>query len=594
MNPQLQTPLGKYKAIFAGSYLVGAMALGILQLMTGKSVTLLGLLIVPGSAAVTLYFFAGDQRRGLDLLERLALRRFGLWLVGVMSLIGGLIIKRVYDHQLMNQLFHRTMPLWFLVLVIVVALVMAWVGMWLVYSVVNDRYLPEAAASAPSGRSLAGNSQQDPPLEKQRVLVIGSGGREHALAWKLAQSKRVSEVLVAPGNAGTAREAKCRNVDVATTDIDGLVALVRRENVNLTVVGPEGPLVAGIVDQFRTLGLRIFGPTAAAAQLEGSKAFAKDFLARHKIPTGYYQVFDDVELALAHVRDIGAPIVIKADGLAAGKGVVVAMNLWEAEDAIQDMLQGNVFGAAGSRVVIEEFLEGEEASFIAIVDGKNILPMATSQDHKRVRDGDTGPNTGGMGAYSPAPVVTEEVHKRIMREVLEPTVRGMAADGVPFTGFLYAGLMIDDSGAPKVIEFNVRFGDPETQPVLMRLQSDLLGLLEAAVDQRLNYLGARWNPRPALGVVMAAANYPDTPRTGDVIRGLEASLPMDAKIFHAGTKLVDGQAVTAGGRVLCVCALGQTVAEAQMQAYEVVDRVGWDGEFHRKDIGWRAIARERA
>jgi phosphoribosylamine--glycine ligase len=426
-----------------------------------------------------------------------------------------------------------------------------------------------------------------------KVLVIGSGGREHALAWKLAQSPRIDEVLVAPGNAGTAREDKCRIVAIAASDLDALLALVRSESVALTVVGPEGPLVAGIVDKFRAAGQRIFGPTAAAAQLEGSKAFAKDFLARHGIPTGYYQVFDDVELALDHVRDVGAPIVIKADGLAAGKGVIVAMTVDEAEDAIRDMLDGNVFGAAGSRVVIEQFLAGEEASFIAIVDGGSALPMATSQDHKRVGDGDTGPNTGGMGAYSPAPVVTPEVHARVMREIIEPTVRGMAADGHPFTGFLYAGLMIDAGGAPKVIEFNVRFGDPETQPVLMRLRSDLLDLLEAAVDGALADVAADWDPRPALGVVMAAAPYPEAPRTGDLIRGLDAPAPADSKIFHAGTQLVDGQALTAGGRVLCACALGASVAEAQQRAYAAAAQVSWPGEFHRHDIGWRAIARER-
>src|SRR6478609_9294130 len=375
-----------------------------------------------------------------------------------------------------------------------------------------------------------------------KVLVIGSGGREHALAWKIAQSPRVDEVLVAPGNAGTVSEAKCRNVGVDAKDIEGLLALVERQGVTLTVVGPEGPLVAGVVDRFRAAGHRIFGPTAAAAQLEGSKAFAKDFLARHGIPTAHYAVHTDVDAALAYVRDKGAPIVIKADGLAAGKGVIVAMTLAEAEAAITDMLAGNAFGAAGARVVIEEFLAGEEASFISIVDGTNALPMATSQDHKRVGDGDTGPNTGGMGAYSPAPVVTQEVHNRIMREVVEPTVRGMIEDGIPFTGFLYAGLMIDQSGAPKVIEFNVRFGDPETQPVMMRLQSDLLPLLEAAVDARLAGVGAQWDPRPCVGVVMAAQNYPGTPRSGDEISGLDAAASPDSKVFHAGTKL-DGEKV---------------------------------------------------
>ncbi len=425
-----------------------------------------------------------------------------------------------------------------------------------------------------------------------KVLVIGSGGREHALAWKLAQSPRVSEVLVAPGNAGTATEGRCRNVAVQANDIDGLIALVRDEGVAVTVVGPEGPLVAGVVDRFRAEGLRVFGPTAAAAQLEGSKAFAKDFLARHGIPTAYYSVHTEIETALAYLRDKGAPIVVKADGLAAGKGVIVAMTLQEAEDAVRDMLSGNAFGSAGARVVIEEFLDGEEASFISMVDGRTALPMATSQDHKRVGDGDTGPNTGGMGAYSPAPVVTPEVHARVMREVVEPTVRGMAADGVPFTGFLYAGLMIDANGAPKVIEFNVRFGDPETQPVMMRLQSDLLDLIEAAIDGRLDGVDATWDPRPSLGVVMAAEGYPGTPRLGDVINTWDVPDVPGTKIFHAGTRIESEHAVTAGGRVLCVCALGETVAEAQRLAYAEVAGISWRGEFHRHDIGWRAIARE--
>ncbi|KFN47203.1 phosphoribosylamine--glycine ligase [Arenimonas malthae CC-JY-1] len=426
-----------------------------------------------------------------------------------------------------------------------------------------------------------------------KVLVIGSGGREHALAWKLAQSARVTEVLVAPGNAGTATEAKCRNVDIAATDIDALLNLVETDGVALTVVGPEAPLVRGVVDRFREAGQPIFGPTAAAAQLEGSKAYAKDFLARHRIPTAYYAVFEDAQLALQHVRDHGAPIVIKADGLAAGKGVVVAMTLAEAEAAITDMLEGNAFGDAGSRVVVEEFLEGEEASFISMVDGRFALPMATSQDHKRVGDADTGPNTGGMGAYSPAPVVTPEVHARIMREVVEPTVRGMIADGVPFTGFLYAGLMIAPDGSPKVIEFNVRFGDPETQPVMLRLRSDLLDLVEAAIAGRLEKVQAEWDPRPSLGVVMAAENYPGTPRTGDVIAGLGTDPGPGAKVFHAGTAMKNGQVVTAGGRVLCACALGDSVADAQRRAYAAADNIHWDGCFYRSDIGWRAIEREQ-
>ncbi|WP_313495141.1 phosphoribosylamine--glycine ligase [Stenotrophomonas sp.] len=426
-----------------------------------------------------------------------------------------------------------------------------------------------------------------------KLLVIGSGGREHALAWKLAQSPRVSEVIVAPGNAGTATEGKCRNVAIKVTDIEGLLKLAQDEAVGLTVVGPEVPLVLGVVDRFRQAGLRIFGPTTAAAQLEGSKAFAKDFLARHGIPTAYYAVHTEVDSALAYLHEKGAPIVIKADGLAAGKGVIVAMTMEEAEAAVHDMLSGNAFGDAGARVVIEEFLEGEEASFISMVDGRIALPMATSQDHKRVGDGDTGPNTGGMGAYSPAPVVTPDVHARVMREVVEPTVAGMIADGVPFTGFLYAGLMIDASGAPKVIEFNVRFGDPETQPVMLRLQSDLVDLVEAAIDGALAGVEAQWDPRPSLGVVLAAKPYPETPITGDVISGLD-DVPASAKVFHAGTALdADGNVVSAGGRVLCVAALGDSVGDAQQHAYAGVARIHWANEFHRNDIGWRAIAREQ-
>ncbi|TDK22701.1 phosphoribosylamine--glycine ligase [Luteimonas aestuarii] len=425
-----------------------------------------------------------------------------------------------------------------------------------------------------------------------KLLVIGSGGREHALAWKLAQSPRVGEVIVAPGNAGTAREPKCRNAPVHAHDLDGLLRLARDEDIALTVVGPEVPLVAGVVDRFRAAGLRIFGPTAAAARLEGSKAFAKDFLARHGIPTAYYGVFTEVEPALAYLRDKGAPIVVKADGLAAGKGVIVAMTLADAESAVRDMLAGNAFGEAGARVVIEEFLDGEEASFISMVDGRTALPMATSQDHKRVGDGDTGPNTGGMGAYSPAPVVTPEVHARVMREVVEPTVAGMAADGTPFTGFLYAGLMIDASGAPRVIEFNVRFGDPETQPIMLRLQSDLLDLVEAAIDGRLDTIDAQWDPRPSLGVVMAAEGYPGAARIGDTINAWDAPPVEDTKVFHAGTRIEGDHVVTAGGRVLCVCAIGDTVADAQRKAYAEVAGISWPGEFHRHDIGWRAIDRE--
>jgi len=429
-----------------------------------------------------------------------------------------------------------------------------------------------------------------------RLLIIGAGGREHALAWKLAQSPRVAEVLVAPGNAGTAYESKCRNVAVKADDLDGLIALAKAEQVDLTVVGPEVPLVAGIVDRFEVAGLRIFGPRAAAAQLEGSKAFAKAFLHRHQIPTAVHAVHTDLDAALAYVREQGAPIVIKADGLAAGKGVIVAMTLAEAETAVREMLADNAFGQAGARVVIEEYLEGEEASFIVIADGRNrtALPMATSQDHKRVGEGDTGPNTGGMGAYSPAPVVTPAVHARIMREIIEPTIAGMANDGMPFTGFLYAGLMIDPGGAAKVIEFNVRFGDPETQPVLMRLESDLLDLIEAALDGRLHATRAEWDPRPALGVVMASRDYPHTPVTGEIITGLEC-VPDTVKVFHAGTTLdAEGRTLSAGGRVLCVTALGEDVQHAQQSALAGVVAINWPHAFYRCDIGWRAITRDNS
>ncbi len=424
-----------------------------------------------------------------------------------------------------------------------------------------------------------------------KVLVIGSGGREHALAWKLAQSARVDEVLVAPGNAGTATEPGVRNVDVAATDLDGLLALARVEGVALTVVGPEGPLVLGIVDRFRAAGLACFGPGRIAAQLEGSKAFTKDFLARHNIPTARYAVFTGLDRALAYVRQHGAPIVIKADGLAAGKGVVVALTLGDAEQALRDMLGAHSLGDASARVVIEEFLEGEEASYIVIADGTHALPMATSQDHKRVGDADTGPNTGGMGAYSPAPVVTPEVERRILDEVIGPTLAGMAAEGAPFTGFLYAGLMIDRDGAPKVIEFNVRFGDPETQPIMMRLRSDLVDLVEAALDGRIAAAKADWDPRPAIGVVMAAHGYPAKVRTGDVIEGLGHDPGHDAKVFHAGTREHDGHVVTAGGRVLTVCALGADILAARERAYAAIRMLRFDGGFHRRDIGHRALAR---
>ncbi|MDM7322182.1 MAG: phosphoribosylamine--glycine ligase [Gammaproteobacteria bacterium] len=424
-----------------------------------------------------------------------------------------------------------------------------------------------------------------------KILVIGSGGREHALAWKLAQSPRVAKVYVAPGNAGTAREAKCENIDIQATDIPALFAFACDRAIDLTVVGPEAPLAAGVVDTFRDGGLRIFGPTREAAQLESSKAFAKDFLTRHRIPTAEYRVFTELNPALDYIHDRGAPIVIKADGLAAGKGVVVAMTQTEASHAVRDMLGGQ-FGQAGARVVIEEFLDGEEASFICMVDGQNILPIATTQDHQRRDDGDTGPKTGGMGAYSPAPVVTPAIEARIMREIMEPTVRGMALDGLPYTGFLYAGLMIDRMGNPKVLEFNCRFGDPETQPIMMRLKSDLVELLEAGIDGRLDAVGAAWDPRVALSVVMAASGYPGEIRTGDAIDGLDTPQPEYVKVFHAGTRLDDaGRVVTAGGRVLSVTALGETVHEAQQRAYSAVDTIRFAGGFCRRDIGWRAIQR---
>ena len=424
------------------------------------------------------------------------------------------------------------------------------------------------------------------------ILIIGSGGREHALAWKVAQDPRIIKVFVAPGNAGTATEAKCENVAIDVLALEQLADFAAA-NVSLTIVGPEVPLVAGVVDLFRSRNLRCFGPTKGAAQLEGSKAFTKDFLARHQIPTADYQNFTEVEPALAYLQKVGAPIVIKADGLAAGKGVIVAMTLIEAEDAVRDMLAGNAFGEAGSRVVIEEFLDGEEASFIVMVDGKNVLPMATSQDHKRVGNGDSGPNTGGMGAYSPAPVVTPAVHQRVMDEVIWPTVKGMAAEGNVYTGFLYAGLMIDKAGNPKVIEFNCRFGDPETQPVMLRLQSSLVLLIEAAEAQALDKVEAQWDPRPSLGVVLAAGGYPADYAKGDVINGLENAAALPGKVFHAGTALQDGKIVTSGGRVLCATGMGDSVLAAQQQAYALAEQISWNDCFYRDDIGYRAIARER-
>ena len=426
-----------------------------------------------------------------------------------------------------------------------------------------------------------------------KVLIIGGGGREHALAWKAAQSPMVDRVYVAPGNAGTAAEPDMENVAVGAEDIDGLLAFARDHDVGLTIVGPELPLVAGVVDAFKAAGLRCFGPSRGAAQLEGSKSFTKDFLARHGIPTAAYRTFTEIESALAYLRERGAPIVIKADGLAAGKGVIVAMTPADAEAAVRDMLAGNAFGEAGHRVVIEDYLEGEEASFIVMADGAHVLAMATSQDHKRIGEGDTGLNTGGMGAYSPAPVVTKQVHQRIMDEVILPTVNGMAAEGLPYTGFLYAGLMIGADGTPRVIEYNCRFGDPETQPIMLRMRSDLVAHCLAALDGRLDGEQAEWDGRAALGVVMAAGGYPGDYAKGEVIEGLPQEEQAGVKVFHAGTALHDGRVVTAGGRVLCVTALGHSVSEAQASAYAAADRIHWNGAYLRRDIGYRAVARER-
>jgi len=426
------------------------------------------------------------------------------------------------------------------------------------------------------------------------ILVIGSGGREHALAWKAAQNPAVDTVFVAPGNAGTAREPKLQNVNIGIDNFSALSDFVEEKGIQLTIVGPEAPLVDGIVDFFNARGHNIFGPEKAPAQLEGSKAFTKEFLERHAIPTAAYQNFTEVEPAIEYIRAQGAPIVVKADGLAAGKGVIVAETVEQAELAVRDMLSGNAFGDAGCRVVIEEFLTGEEASFIVMVDGENILPMATSQDHKRVGDGDTGPNTGGMGAYSPAPVVTPDVYERAMKEVIEPTVRGLAAEGMPYTGFLYAGLMINEEGAPKVIEYNCRFGDPETQPIMMRLKSDLVELCMAAIEKRLDQVTAEWDSRPALGVVLAAGGYPGSYRKGDAITGLDRCDSDNAKVFHAGTALDGERVVTSGGRVLCATALGDTVAEAKDNAYECARKIHWEGAFYRKDIGYRAVEREQS
>jgi phosphoribosylamine--glycine ligase len=423
-----------------------------------------------------------------------------------------------------------------------------------------------------------------------KILVIGSGGREHALAWRLSQNARIQKVYVAPGNAGTALEGDLENVELHS--VDELLAFAQREQIYLTVVGPEAPLAAGVVDAFRAAGLKIFGPTKAAAQLESSKDFAKRFMVRHNIPTSFFETFTDIKAARAYVEKHGAPIVVKADGLAAGKGVVVAMSKDEAFAAIDMMLADNKLGDAGARVVIEEFLPGEEASFIVMVDGKNVLPLATSQDHKRLLDGDNGPNTGGMGAYSPAPVVTPEIHARVLREVIQPVVRGMEQEGITYTGFLYAGLMIDPQGGIKVLEFNCRLGDPETQPIMLRLKSNFLAMVEHAVNGTLDKIEVDWDRRTALGVVMAAANYPDTPRKGDVITGLPKKPDEDTYVFHAGTAMRDGAVVTNGGRVLCVTALGDSVKMAQRRAYQLADQIHFDGCQMRRDIGFRALSKK--
>ena len=425
-----------------------------------------------------------------------------------------------------------------------------------------------------------------------KVLVVGGGGREHALAWKAAQSKQVDRVFVAPGNPGTSSEDKVSNVTINAEDIQALKAFAEKEKIDLTIVGPENPLVDGIVDEFKQAGLACFGPSKDAAILEGSKSFSKEFLQRHNIPTAEYQVFTEVNAAKAYIKEKGTPIVVKADGLAAGKGVIIASSEDEANVAIDDMLAGNKFGEAGHRVVIEEFMQGEEASFIVMSDGENILPLASSQDHKARDEGDKGPNTGGMGAYSPAPVVTDALHDRIMHEVIGPTVRGMAEEGREYIGFLYAGVMVTADGTPKVLEFNCRFGDPETQPIMMRLKSDLIELCQAALKGKLNEMSAEWDERAALGVVLASAGYPVSASKGDVISGLESNFPECTKVFHAGTAEQDNDVVTAGGRVLCVTALGETVLQAQQSVYQAVEKINWDGMFYRKDIGYRAIARK--
>ncbi len=422
-----------------------------------------------------------------------------------------------------------------------------------------------------------------------KILIVGSGGREHALAWKAQQSSNVDTVFVAPGNAGTALETNISNVDIAVEDIPALIKFAQQEAVALTIVGPEVPLVLGIVDAFTEAGLKCFGPSAQAAQLEGSKTFCKDFMARHQIPTAEYQTFTETQAAINYIKEKGAPIVVKADGLAAGKGVIVAESEQQAIAAVEDMLSGNSFGEAGHRVVIEEFLDGEEASFIVIADGEHALPMATSQDHKARDNGDKGPNTGGMGAYSPAPIVTPEIHQRVMDEVINPTLKGMRDDGIPYTGFLYAGLMISPDGSIKVLEYNCRFGDPETQPIMMRLQSDLVDLCLAALDKNLHNTTSEWDKRAALGVVLAAGGYPNSYNKGDVISGLPETEEADNKVFHAGTANKEDSIVTSGGRVLCACALGNSIAEAQNKAYELTDKIHWDNVFYRTDIGFKAI-----
>ena len=426
-----------------------------------------------------------------------------------------------------------------------------------------------------------------------KILIIGSGGREHAIGWKAAQSNLVEKIFVSPGNAGTAMEPKLENISIEATDIESLVKFVGQEKVGLTIIGPEAPLVAGVTDAFNKAGFRCFGPSKKASQLEGSKVFTKKFLSRHNIPTAGYMIFTEVEQASAYIRTKDSPMIVKADGLAAGKGVIIAKSQKEAIDAAKGMLSGNLFGEAGRRVVVEEFLRGEETSFIVMVDGRHILSLATSQDHKAINNGDTGPNTGGMGAYSPAPVVTPEIHDRIMREVIEPTVNGMALEGYPYIGFLYAGLMIQSDGTPMVLEYNCRFGDPETQPILLRLKSDLVEMCMAALDGRLDQIKVKWDSRSALGVVMAAGGYPESYHKGDLIKGLPDHEQEDLKVFHAGTRLQDGQVVTNGGRVLCVTALGDKVSDAQKKAYDLANQIKWNDVYYRTDIGYRAVDREK-